>query len=60
MTPSDTTQMKRTITQQRERIDLLTAAIEQIQSDATKIVKLIKSHDHKQQQFKQATPEDGL
>ncbi len=60
MTPSDTTQMKRTIIQQRERIDLLTAAIQQLQSDATKILDLIKSHDHKQQKFEQATPEDGL
>tara|TARA_R110001599_G_scaffold86226_1_gene231387 strand:+ start:717 stop:896 length:180 start_codon:yes stop_codon:yes gene_type:complete len=59
MTPSEK-QLQRTITQQRERIDLLTAALEQLQSDATKIVNLIKSHDHKQDKFKQATPEDGL
>tara|TARA_Y100000385_G_C12823805_1_gene521517 strand:- start:17 stop:199 length:183 start_codon:yes stop_codon:yes gene_type:complete len=60
MTPSDKQDLQRTITQQRERIDLLTAAIQQLQSDATKILDLIKSHDQQQQKFKQATPEDGL
>ncbi len=59
MTPSEK-QLQQTITQQRERIDLLTAALEQLQSDANKIVKLIKSHDQQQHKFKQATPEDGL
>jgi len=60
MTPSDKHDLQRTITQQRERIDLLTNAIKQLQSDTNKIADLIKLHDQQNEDFKKATPEDGL
>jgi len=60
MTHSDKQHLQRTITQQRERIDLLTNAIKQLQSDTNKIADLIKLHNQQNEDFKKATPEDGL